>query len=127
MSELRCAGGTSWKALNRKLAISQTKSCELLCKQQNENGCCHLSKEIGCAWLADGKTIWDGPSEVEGKSSSKSSICMYRGTALHKYRNNLCYCVKNNNTSVRSNHIISPFGVCIFSYCRSKNMYAYYS
>lgn len=77
LSELLCVSGTSedssWKALNMSMDISQTGSCELLCKKQNEEGCCHLSKATGCTWLVDGKTIWGGASKV-----STSSFCMYR-------------------------------------------------
>ena len=96
MSELKCVGGTSWKSLKRKMATVygrlDTESCEYLCKKQNEFGCCHLSKTTGCAWLPDGKTSWDGPSNSE---VSKSSICMYKGTVMCNYRNNFFYIINN--------------------------------
>ena len=92
LSELLCVSGTSedssWKALNMSMDISQTGSCELLCKKQNEEGCCHLSKATGCTWLVDGKTIWGGASKV-----STSSFCMYRGKVVYKNCNTLRYSV----------------------------------
>ena len=42
--------GSSWKALDTSMSISQTKSCEQLCQQQLDYGCCYLGVTTGCYW-----------------------------------------------------------------------------
>ena len=45
-----CLYGGDWTELDRSMGISQTADCELLCHQQNSNGCCYLSDSSGCYW-----------------------------------------------------------------------------
>ena len=45
-----CLNGGDWTELDRSMGISQTADCELLCHQQNSNGCCYLSDSSGCYW-----------------------------------------------------------------------------
>ena len=55
-----CSGAGNWKALDRNLRTSDTSNCQALCQQEQQIGCCYLSNEHGCYWLAGGKSISGG-------------------------------------------------------------------
>ena len=48
-----CTGGSTkniWKNLNATMSVSQKAECEMLCKEQKEDGCCFLKDRTGCYW-----------------------------------------------------------------------------
>ena len=49
-TEWGCSNGGGWTGLDSSMGISQTAECELLCRQQNSDGCCYLSDSHGCYW-----------------------------------------------------------------------------
>ena len=36
------------------MSFDDTAQCQSLCQQQEENGCCTISKKYGCLWLPGG-------------------------------------------------------------------------
>ena len=50
-----CKGSDDdWNALSYRLSFNDTAQCQSLCQQQEENGCCILSKKYGCHWVTGG-------------------------------------------------------------------------
>ena len=54
-----CSGG-EFKALDRNMRASDTASCQALCLQEQQIGCCYLSNKYGCHWMAGGSAQGDG-------------------------------------------------------------------
>ena len=46
-----------WKPLSVQMDASHVEQCEILCRQQRENGCCFLEDGVGCYWLKDSYAI----------------------------------------------------------------------
>ena len=46
-----------WKTLDAQMDALQAKQCELLCAEQQENGCCFVENGRGCYWLKDSHAI----------------------------------------------------------------------
>ena len=78
-----CSGDTvdmngqtiGWKLLDKTIDISQTETCELRCRQQNENGCCYLSKAGGCYWKGGGKVA----TNITPGTNATAIECSYIG------------------------------------------------
>jgi len=50
-----CTGNNNdWSILSYRLSFDDTAQCQSLCQQQEENGCCTISKKYGCLWLPGG-------------------------------------------------------------------------
>ena len=81
-----CSGDTEdmnaqligWKLLDKSMHISQTDICELRCRQQNENGCCYLSKEGGCYWKGGGNFV----TNIAAGSNATATACSYIGISF---------------------------------------------
>lgn len=62
--------GQFWKSLDDSLNTSQTSSCERLCIQQREDGCCWLGNDWGCQWVGgSGVSSEEGDDAISVKCS----------------------------------------------------------
>ena len=59
----KCKGG-EYKALDKTMRPSDTASCQALCQQEQQEGCCWLKTGFGCYWKAGGKATIDGGSAM---------------------------------------------------------------
>ena len=72
-----CPGEGNWKSLDGYKNSSQTESCERLCRQEYEDGCCYLSDEMGCMWVRNASSGFDdGQMHVVGAAVT----CQLTGT-----------------------------------------------
>ena len=69
-----CYGGTP-KLLDAKFKIYRYKSCETLCKHEEERGCCYLKVGSGCWWVSGGRVNKRVPGMAV--DCDLNSICFY--------------------------------------------------
>ena len=62
-----------WKPLSVQMDASHVEQCEILCRQQRENGCCFLEDGVGCYWLKDSYAI------EETLEAGIATTCYYVG------------------------------------------------
>ena len=66
-----CLDG-SWKKLDKTMHFGMTASCEILCQNVKETGCCYLKEGSGCWWRSGGRS-------KEGVGSGLSVNCYLTG------------------------------------------------
>ena len=79
--------GDSWKQLDSSMNYSQVEACEILCKQEDNAGCCVLdqkqSNHTGCWWKSGSSSVILQSAEYKSVTCSfgmlKRSICLIQG------------------------------------------------
>ena len=67
-----CADDPS-TVLDSELDISMSSTCESLCRNQKQTGCCLLKNGIGCSWMPGGLPI------AVDEQNSISTFCSIQG------------------------------------------------
>ena len=52
-----CTKAYDWTPLDFTMNITDTAECEFLCRQQGQNGCCHLG-QYGCHWVHEAVALF---------------------------------------------------------------------
>ena len=68
-----CTGaGDNYTSLHTTIETSDKDSCEYLCQNKGEDGCCYLNDAHGCHWKAGAEVAEDNGSGIAVKCTDTS-------------------------------------------------------